>query len=82
LTASDAGKLLRRGAGSTFQAVREGNDEGWSSIGAEPRLRPSPAPARVRPASTGRSHTMLWTILIILVIIALALFILGRVRGR
>jgi len=25
---------------------------------------------------------MLWTILIILVIIALALFILGRVRGR
>lgn len=31
--------------------------------------------------STGRSFIMLWTILVILVIVALALFILGRVRG-
>jgi hypothetical protein len=30
----------------------------------------------------GRSHIMLWTILIILVIIALALFIFSRLRGR
>jgi hypothetical protein len=29
----------------------------------------------------GRSLTMLWTILIILAIIALAIFIIGRVRG-
>jgi hypothetical protein len=32
-------------------------------------------------AITGRSLTMLWTILIILAIVALAVFILGRVRG-
>jgi len=62
--------------------VREGNDGGWSPTAPTPRLRPSSAPTRVRPASTGRSPTMLWTILIILVIIALALFIFGRVRGR
>jgi hypothetical protein len=31
---------------------------------------------------TGRSLTMLWTILIVLAIIALVLFILGRMRGR
>ena len=31
--------------------------------------------------STVRSLTMLWTILIIVLIVALALFILGRVRG-
>jgi hypothetical protein len=31
---------------------------------------------------TGRSITMLWTILIILAIIALAIFIIGQVRGR
>jgi len=30
---------------------------------------------------TGRSLIMLWTILVILVIVALALFILRRVRG-
>jgi len=40
---------------------------------------------RARPVcaapSTGRSLTMLWTILIILAIIALALFIIGKVRG-
>ena len=30
---------------------------------------------------TERSYPMLWTILIILAIIALVLFILGRVRG-
>jgi hypothetical protein len=33
------------------------------------------------PTSTVRSLTMLWTILIIVLIVALALFILGRVRG-
>jgi hypothetical protein len=33
-------------------------------------------------ASRGRSLTMLWTILIILAIVALALFIFSRVRGR
>jgi hypothetical protein len=31
---------------------------------------------------TGGSITMLWTILIVLAIIALALFILGALRGR
>ena len=31
---------------------------------------------------TGGKATMLWTILIILAIIALALFILGSLRGR
>jgi hypothetical protein len=30
---------------------------------------------------TGRSHTMLCTILIILAIVALVLFVMGRVRG-
>jgi hypothetical protein len=35
---------------------------------------------RSRP-STERSLTMLWTILVILVIIALVVFILNRVRG-
>jgi hypothetical protein len=35
----------------------------------------------IAPSSTGRSPTMLWTILIILVIIALALFIFSRMRG-
>lgn len=32
-------------------------------------------------AFTDRSLTMLWTILVVLAIIALVLFILGRVRG-
>jgi hypothetical protein len=32
--------------------------------------------------TTGGNDIMLWTILIILAIIALALFILGQVRGR
>jgi hypothetical protein len=36
----------------------------------------------LRYANRGRSLTMLWTILVILVIIALALFIFSRVRGR
>jgi hypothetical protein len=31
---------------------------------------------------TGGSNTMLWTILIVLAIIALALFIVGQMRGR
>jgi len=31
--------------------------------------------------SIERSHTMLWTILIVLAIVALVLFILARVRG-
>lgn len=31
---------------------------------------------------TERSCTMLWTILIVVAIIALVIFILGRVRGR
>jgi hypothetical protein len=31
---------------------------------------------------TGGSTTMLWTILIVLAIIALALFIISQVRGR
>jgi hypothetical protein len=34
------------------------------------------------PHQPGRSLTMLWTILIILAIIALAIFIVTRVRGR
>jgi uncharacterized integral membrane protein len=41
-------------------------------------------PGQVDPALShpGTESTMLWTILIVLVIIALVLFILGRVRGR
>lgn len=35
-----------------------------------------------QPHRTERSPIMLWTILIILVIVALVLFILGRTRGR
>jgi hypothetical protein len=31
---------------------------------------------------TGGSTTMLWTILIVLAIVALALFIVGQLRGR
>lgn len=38
-------------------------------------------PALLAHQSNGRSLTMLWTILIILAIVALVLFILGRVRG-
>ncbi len=40
------------------------------------------APDRAHRPPTERSFTMLWTILIILAIVALVLFILGRVRGR
>jgi hypothetical protein len=35
-----------------------------------------------RLATNRRDCTMLWTILIILLIVVLVLFILGRVRGR
>ena len=34
------------------------------------------------PHQTGGNYTMLWTILIVLAIIALALFIFSQVRGR
>ena len=44
-------------------------------------LRSLVAPTDNAMPSTGRSLTMLWTILIILAIVALAVFILGRVRG-
>lgn len=44
-------------------------------------LRSLVAPTDNATSSTGRSLTMLWTILIILAIVALAVFILGRVRG-
>jgi hypothetical protein len=37
---------------------------------------------RLFSLSIGRSSPMLWTILIVLAIIALVLFILGRVRGK
>jgi hypothetical protein len=52
-------------------------------MGAEIAVLRSPADSEPdnAPSSTGRSPTMLWTILIILVIVALALFILSRVRG-
>jgi len=45
--------------------------QGWGGIQAS-------APCRT---PTGRSLTMLWTILVILVIVALVVFILGRARG-
>ncbi|GAB6983770.1 hypothetical protein [Nocardioides pyridinolyticus] len=61
--------------------------------GAEPgpavmkTLRAGRVWSRPRAGTNGRHHptersdTMLWTILIVLAIIALVLFILGRVRG-
>jgi hypothetical protein len=36
----------------------------------------------VRPRGNGRSYLMLWTILVIVVIVAVVLFILGQLRGR
>jgi hypothetical protein len=47
-----------------------------------PSDRPSQASRRSSRTSTGRNIAMLWTILIILAIVALVLFILSRVRGR
>jgi hypothetical protein len=65
--------------GSTFQRAQEGNENEslrmlraggpGSLFDCKPNLR------------TGGSRTMLWTILIILAIVALALFIFSRVRG-
>ena len=46
-----------------------------SAVGSEPVPVTTPRP------TTGRTLPMLWTILIILAIVALVLFILGRVRG-
>ena len=40
------------------------------------------AAATTHTFPTERSLLMLWTILVILAIVALVLFILGRVRGR
>ncbi len=37
--------------------------------------------ARARSGLVKRSYLMLWTILVVLAIIALVLYILGRVRG-
>jgi hypothetical protein len=53
---------------------RKGERRRWSSAGAHSE------PDRAHPQRT--EPTMLWTILIILAIIALALFIFSRVRGR
>ena len=50
-----------------------------SGLAVTPAARPSPLVSR---APTEGDCTMLWTILIILAIVALALFIMGRVRGR
>jgi hypothetical protein len=43
--------------------------------------RQASPPRRILAQRTGRSLVMLWTILIILAIVALVLFILSRVRG-
>ena len=52
--------------------------------GATGRVEPEPDPDAVGGVSTQRTDgqfAMLWTILIILAIVALVLFILSRVRG-
>jgi hypothetical protein len=52
-----------------------------SATGLGCEATPGPSNPSLR-TSNGRSLTMLWTILVILVIVALALFIFRRVRGR
>ena len=46
------------------------------------RMRPRYRGGFASRTTSGGSHVMLWTILIVLAIIALVLFILGRMRGR
>src|SRR3954447_4332448 len=60
LPASDAGKPLHRGGGTTFQAVREGNEGGWSPIGAELTVAPVPGsdPSKPRLNRTESHHAV------------------------
>jgi hypothetical protein len=65
------------GPGARFRLLAKGTSP-VALDGAEPLVRLS---TRTSSPTTRWSLTMLWTILIILAIVALAIFILSRVRG-
>ena len=83
---------MRSWRGGGLRAGREGSvgyelggevgGEGHREIGVPVRHLRRPCAVRRATSPTGGSTTMLWTILIVLAIIALALFILSQVRGR
>jgi hypothetical protein len=55
----------------------------WSAeSGYRPQYLGQPLDLDRTRLTIGGSYTMLWTILVILAIIAIALFIFGSVRGR